>query len=76
MAQQTIPTTKTGAGFERLLFPQDAANFLGISLSWLAKSRMTGDGPPYLKIGRSIRYSDAALVQWLKSRTRLSTSES
>ena len=76
MAQQTIVTTKTGAGFDHLLTPQDAANFLGISLSWLAKRRLAGDGPPYLKIGRCIRYSEAALVQWLKSRTRLSTSQS
>jgi hypothetical protein len=41
---------------ERLLTPRDAANFLRVSGSWLAKARMRGDGPPYLKIGRSIRY--------------------
>jgi hypothetical protein len=46
-----------------------------VSLSWLAKARMNGDGPPYIRVGRSIRYSDAALLQWLKSRQRLSTSE-
>jgi predicted DNA-binding transcriptional regulator AlpA len=36
---------------------------------------MQGDGPPYIRIGRSIRYSETALLQWLKSRQRLSTSE-
>jgi len=36
---------------------------------------MRGDGPPYVKIGRSIRYGEAALAQWMKSRLRLSTSE-
>lgn len=46
-----------------------------VSLSWMAKSRMRGDGPPYICIGRSIRYSEAALIQWMKSRQRLSTSQ-
>jgi len=46
-----------------------------VSTSWLAKARMRGDGPPYIRIGRSIRYAEAALIQWMKSRQRLSTSE-
>jgi hypothetical protein len=36
---------------------------------------MRGDGPPYICIGRSIRYAQATLMQWMKSRQRLSTSE-
>jgi hypothetical protein len=60
---------------ERMLIPKDAANFLRVSESWLAKARMRGDGPPYVKIGRSVRYAEGGLVQWTKSRQRLSTSE-
>ena len=60
---------------ERLLTPKEAANVLRLSLSWLAKARMRGDGPPYVKLGRAIRYREGALVQWLRSRQRLSTSE-
>ena len=75
MTQQNIPATKTASGYERLLTAKDAANFLRVSPSWLAKSRMRGDGPPYAKIGGSVRYSEGALVQWVKSRLRLSTSE-
>jgi hypothetical protein len=48
---------------------------LKVSLSWLAKARMRGDGPPYMCFGRSIRYAEVALIQWMKSRQRLSTSE-
>jgi predicted DNA-binding transcriptional regulator AlpA len=66
---------KTGAGMERLLTAKDAANFLRVSVSWLAKARMRGDGPPYISLGRSIRYAEAALSGWLKARQRLSTSE-
>ncbi len=58
-----------------LLTPKEAARLLKVSVSWLAKSRMRGDGPPYMKVGRSIRYTEAALLQWMKSRQRLSTSE-
>jgi predicted DNA-binding transcriptional regulator AlpA len=70
----TVQTTKPGA-FERLLTAKDAATFLRVSLSWLAKARMRGDGPVYMKVGRSIRYADSGLIQWMKSRQRLSTSE-
>jgi predicted DNA-binding transcriptional regulator AlpA len=61
--------------FSPLLTPKEAGARLKFSLSWLAKARMRGDGPPYIRIGRSIRYSEAALIQWMKSRQRLSTSE-
>jgi predicted DNA-binding transcriptional regulator AlpA len=71
----TVPTTKTGTGIERLLTAKEAAHFLRVSLSWLAKARMRGDGPPFVRIGRSIRYVEAALMQWMKLRQRLSTSE-
>jgi predicted DNA-binding transcriptional regulator AlpA len=59
----------------RLLTPRGAADFLRVSESWLAKARMRGDGPPYVKVGRSIRYAEGALLQWIKSRVHLSTSE-
>jgi predicted DNA-binding transcriptional regulator AlpA len=58
-----------------LLTAKEAAKLLKVSLSWLAKARMRGDGPAYVKVGRSIRYAETALIQWTKSRQRLSTSE-
>ena len=58
-----------------LLTAKEAAARLKVSVSWLAKARMRGDGPPYICVGRSIRYGEAALLQWIKSRQRLSTSE-
>ena len=71
----SIPNTKPGAGIERLLTPKEAAFHFRVSMSWLAKARMRGDGPPYIRIGRSIRYSEAVLLQWMKSRQCLSTSQ-
>jgi predicted DNA-binding transcriptional regulator AlpA len=69
------PASKITIGIERLLTPNEAAARLRVSMSWLAKARMRGDGPAYIKVGRSIRYAEAALLQWMKSRQRLSTSE-
>ena len=66
---------RAGTGFERLLAPKEATQFLHVSLSWLAKARMRGDGPPYVKVGRSIRYTETGMFQWIRSRQRLSTSE-
>jgi excisionase family DNA binding protein len=70
-----IAPQKPAAPTVVLLTPKEAAKLLKVSLSWLAKARMRGDGPPYIRIGRSIRYAEAALIQWMKSRQRLSTSE-
>jgi predicted DNA-binding transcriptional regulator AlpA len=58
-----------------LLTAKEAAKTLKVSLSWLAKARMRGDGPTYVKVGRSIRYAETALIQWMKSQQRSSTSE-
>jgi hypothetical protein len=53
-----------------LLEPNEAAAFLKVSLSWLAKERATSEGPPFIRIGRCVRYSKAALLRWLKSQER------
>jgi excisionase family DNA binding protein len=58
-----------------MLTAKEAAQYLRVSLSWLAKARMRGNGPVYVKVGRSVRYTEAALLQWMKSRQRMSTSE-
>jgi predicted DNA-binding transcriptional regulator AlpA len=68
-------TQKPHASTIVLLTAKEAAETLKVTLSWLAKARMRGDGPTYVKVGRSIRYAEASLIQWMKSRQRLSTSE-
>ena len=60
---------------ELLLTPADAARLLRVSLSWLAKARLTGDGPRFVKIGRSVRYPESFIREYIKIRTRSSTSE-
>lgn len=61
---------------EPLLQPRDAARILGVSTSWLAKARMYGEGPRFVKIGRrAVRYPESSLREYIKGQTRGSTSE-
>ena len=79
--QATYPVAVIGgtdgaaAAVERMLTSLEASKFLRLSNSWLAKAWMRGDGPPYAKFGRSIRYAEGTLVHWMKSHLRQSTSE-
>lgn len=54
--------------------PEEAASRLGLSKSCLAKWRgMTKagkpNGPAWTEIGRNVRYSDAALTEYLAANT-------
>jgi hypothetical protein len=44
------------------------------SESYWNKLRVAGDGPPYVKVGRLVRYIPRAVDTWLSSQTRSSTS--
>ncbi|MEF2548908.1 helix-turn-helix domain-containing protein [Aurantimonas sp. E1-2-R+4] len=53
-----------------MLSTNDAAEFLGMSASWLNKTRMAGNGPIYLKVGGRVRYRQNDLTTWLDSTRR------
>jgi predicted DNA-binding transcriptional regulator AlpA len=57
-----------------ILTPKQAASLLNMSTSWLAKQRLKGDGPAYIKMGGAVRYSANVLQDWMKAKQRLSTS--
>ena len=57
------------------LTTEQAAEYLGVSPGWLANARCRGDGPPFYKLGRAVRYIRAALDEWSRARQVLSTSE-
>jgi hypothetical protein len=66
---------KTGTDFGEMFTPKEASQFLRLSVSFLAKARMHGTGPPFVKAGRSVRYTGTGLRHYAKSRERWSTSE-
>lgn len=54
----------------------DAAAYVGLSPSTLAKMRLRGDGPVYSKAGpRIVIYDKLDLDAWLSAQRRRSTSE-
>lgn len=58
-----------------LLTTKEAALFLNVSSSWLAKARISGYGLRFIKMGRSVRYSLRALEEFKRAHARGSTSE-
>lgn len=53
-----------------MLTTTQAAVHIGKSASWLNKSRMTGAGPVYLKLGGGVRYTVPDLDAWLADQRR------
>jgi predicted DNA-binding transcriptional regulator AlpA len=61
---------------QRLLRPPEAAPYIGLSVSTLAKQRLRGDGPKFVRLSpRAVGYLQADLDEWIASRRCLSTSE-
>ena len=58
-----------------LLEEEAAAPLIGWSVSTLQKKRVAGDGPPYVKLGRSVRYRPEDLEAYVAARVVGSTSE-
>jgi len=58
-----------------LLSPQQVAERYGPSVSTLAKMRLTGTGPVFVKLGRRIAYRLDDLESWVLSNRFRSTSE-
>ena len=58
-----------------LLTEKQAAAYLGMSQSWLSKTRMAGNPkrPPYIKMGKSVRYDSNDLDDWLMNNKRWGT---
>jgi hypothetical protein len=59
----------------RYLDSAEAAAYLNVSRSMLAKRRLTGDGPSYSKLGKRVIYALVDLDKWVAELKRRSTSE-
>jgi len=58
-----------------LLDVAQAAQFLRLGKRTLENWRYLGGGPPFLRVGRAVRYSPVDLAAWLDERRFRSTSE-
>lgn len=52
----------------RYLDEKEASQIAGVSVFALRKWRWNGSGPDFFKLGRSVRYSEKELLEWLESR--------
>lgn len=59
----------------KLVSAREIGERLGVSQSTLAKWRLTGAGPAFVKIGAKVAYDEDSIQQWLASRIRRSTSD-
>jgi hypothetical protein len=69
-AGRPIPTDD-----DALLHEAEAAYLLGESVRTLQTRRIRGDGPRFVKLGRSVRYTRRELRSHVERRMRRSTSD-
>lgn len=58
-----------------LLDTAQAAKRLSLSVSLLAKLRLSGEGPEYVKLGTAVRYRPESLEKYISERSFRSTAE-
>lgn len=56
---------------DRLLNVKQVSEITGMAVGTLNKARTTGetDAPPWVKIGKSVRYRASSLQAWINSKT-------
>ena len=58
---------------DELLEPEEVSRLVRRSVGWLAKARVTGLGPRFLKVGGKVLYRRSAVETWLAGCERSST---
>lgn len=46
--------------------PEQMANELQITTEYLSQLRSRGGGPPFVKVGRTVRYPQYAVAKWIQ----------
>ncbi len=60
---------------QRILRTPEAAAYVGLSISTLEKKRLTGGGPPFIRLGgRAVGYDIRDLDAWLDAQRELAQS--
>ena len=53
---------------EKLWWPEQVSDFVGVPIRTLYAWRTRGEGPRAFKVGRHLRYSQAEVERWLEER--------
>ncbi|RKW69858.1 helix-turn-helix transcriptional regulator [Galactobacter caseinivorans] len=58
---------------EKLYTPQELADWRGTTVAALAQERYKGTGPRFIKLGKTVRYSETHVKEWLDANTHQRT---
>ena len=65
-----MSTAPNSADDDRLMAPLDVSEHLGVPTATLANWRSASKGPPFLRVGRHVRYRRTDLEQWIDGRVQ------
>lgn len=68
-------TTGMMQSAEYLLTESELSDRIRVAVATLRRWRWSGDGPPFVRVGRCVRYDPAHIREWLDTQTRRSTSD-
>lgn len=58
-----------------LATPAEVAEYLGTTVVRLARRRFDGNGPKFVKVGKSVRYRWSDVEEWINANTCQSTAD-
>jgi hypothetical protein len=64
-----MPVNYTPFDSDALLREQDAADLLSLSVRTLQSWRIRMAGPPFVQVGRAVRYRRRDLIAWIDANT-------
>jgi hypothetical protein len=64
-----MPLESTNQDLDILLREQDAADLLCLSVRTLQSWRIRLAGPPFVQVGRAVRYRRRDLIAWIDANT-------
>ncbi|NII52107.1 MULTISPECIES: helix-turn-helix transcriptional regulator [Frigoribacterium] len=68
-------TPTSTAVLDSLITPATLADRLGLTERTLSEKRITGTGPAFVRIGKSVRYRPESIDAWLLAQEYSSTSQ-
>jgi len=74
-SQQNERSQDNTSSANALWLPEKAASYLRLSEGWMAKLRMNGDGPKFVRMSRRVFYRRCDLDDWISKRITSSTSQ-
>jgi predicted DNA-binding transcriptional regulator AlpA len=61
---------------DKLLSSTAVAELVGLAPATLAKRRLTGEGPPFIKLGSRVLYPMSELQAWIDAQPRFDSTSS